>query len=137
MGSFLYLLRVPVSRVAIVVLYMIGGVRPRNVIRRPPRNEGVSGVIVVIPDLWYPPGGSSPILIGVRGRAAGTAYFIPARVGVWLVGGASRGPLGDSGLSPRRRRRRSPWGVGVFRGTFPGTGPIRMCSPDRDLQNVL
>ena len=44
-------------------------------------------------------------LVGVRGRAAGTAYFIPARVGVWLVGGASRGPLGDSGLSPPRRRR--------------------------------
>ena len=38
--------------------------------------------------------------VGVRGRAAGTAYFIPARVGVWLVGGASRGPLGDSGLWP-------------------------------------
>ena len=27
-------------------------------------------------------------------------------------------------------------GVGVFRGAFPGTGTTRMCSPDRDLQNV-
>ena len=45
--------------------------------------------------------------IGVRGRAAGTAYFIPARVGVWLVGGASRGPLGDSGLSRRAAPRRA------------------------------
>ena len=43
--------------------------------------------------------------IGVRGRTAGTAYFIPARVGVWLVGGASRGPLGDSGLSRRAAAR--------------------------------
>ena len=42
------------------------------------------------------------VYVGVRGRAAGTAYFIPARVGVWLVGSASRGPLGNSGLSPRR-----------------------------------
>ena len=52
------------------------------------------------------------------------------------------GPAGRLGfVAPRRRAaappRRSPWGVGVFRGTFPGTGPIRMCSPDRDLQNVL
>ena len=29
-----------------------------------------------------------------------------------------------------------PGGVGVFRGTFPGTGTTRMCSPHRDLQNV-
>ena len=49
-------------------------------------------------------GNSTAQQIGVRGRATGTAYFIPARVGVWLVGGASRGPLGDSGLSPPRRR---------------------------------
>ena len=27
-------------------------------------------------------------------------------------------------------------GSGVFRGTFPGMGHTRMCSPDRDLQNV-
>ena len=47
------------------------------------------------------------IFIGVRGLATGTAYFIPARVGVWLVGGASRGPLGDSGLSPPPPRRRA------------------------------
>ena len=49
-------------------------------------------------------------LVGVRGRATGTAYFIPARVGVWLVGGASRGPLGDSGLS---RRAAPPLAMGA------------------------
>ena len=38
--------------------------------------------------------------IGVRGLATGTAYFIPARVGVWLVWCGSWGPVGDSGLSP-------------------------------------
>ena len=52
--------------------------------------------------------------VGVRGLATGTAYFIPARVGVWLVGGASRGPLGDSGLSPRRRRAAARHGGSVF-----------------------
>ena len=34
------------------------------------------------------------------GLATGTAYFIPARVGVWLVWCGSWGPVGDSGLSP-------------------------------------
>ena len=35
----------------------------------------------------------------MRGLATGTAYFIPARVGVWLVWCGSWGPVGDSGLS--------------------------------------
>ena len=43
------------------------------------------------------------IHIGVRGCAPGTAYFIPARAGAWLVWCSSWGRLGDSGLSPRRR----------------------------------
>ena len=44
--------------------------------------------------------------------------------------------------APRRRRRRSLPGVGVFsgfgafRGKLPGAGTTRMCSLDRDLQNV-
>ncbi len=38
--------------------------------------------------------------IGMGALATGTAYFIPARVGVWLVWCCSWGPLGDSGLSP-------------------------------------
>ena len=38
--------------------------------------------------------------IGVRGRATGTAYVIPARVGVWRVWCRSRGRLGGSGLWP-------------------------------------
>ena len=59
------------------------------------------------------PAGAGKI-IGGRGRAAGTAYFIPARVGVWLVGGASRGPLGDSGLSPPRRAAAARHGGPVF-----------------------
>ena len=37
--------------------------------------------------------------IGVRGRAPGTGYFIPARAGVWRVLCGSWGPLGGSGLS--------------------------------------
>ncbi len=42
--------------------------------------------------------------VGVRGRAAGTAYFIPARVGVWLVWCGSWGPAGRLGFvaAPRR-----------------------------------
>ena len=36
--------------------------------------------------------------VGVRGRAAGTAYFIPARVGVWLVWCGSWGPAGRLGF---------------------------------------
>jgi hypothetical protein len=53
------------------------------------------------------------VYVGVRGRAAGTAYFIPARVGVWLVWCGSWGPVGESGLSSLTLR-----GSGVFRGTF-------------------
>ena len=37
-------------------------------------------------------------MIGVRGRATGTAYFIPARVGVWLVWCGSWGPAGRLGF---------------------------------------
>ena len=70
--------------------------------------------------------------------APGTAYVIPARVGVWLPGGCFLGSDVRLGfvvfcclvvLSLAR-------GVGVFRGTLPGTGTTRMRSPDRDLQNV-
>ena len=52
------------------------------------------------------------IYIGVRGLATGTAYFIPARVGVWLVGGASRGPAGRLGFVAPRRRRAAPLAMG-------------------------
>ena len=38
------------------------------------------------------------IIIGVRGLATGTAYFIPARVGVWLVWCGSWGPAGRLGF---------------------------------------
>ena len=65
--------------------------------------------------------------------APGTAYIIPARVGVWLPGGCLLGPdvrLGFVVLLPLAL------GVGVFRGTLPGAGTTRMRSPDRDLQNV-
>ena len=37
--------------------------------------------------------------VGGGGRATVTAYFMPARVGVWLVWFGSWGPVGDSGLS--------------------------------------
>ncbi len=67
-------------------------------------------------------------------RAPGTAYVIPARVGVWLVGAASWGRMCDSSLSLPLLPL--ALGVGVFRGAFPGTGTTRMRSPDRDLQNV-
>ena len=50
----------------------------------------------------------------MRGLATGTAYFIPARVGVWLVWCASRGPLGDSGLSRRRAAAAARHGGSVF-----------------------
>ena len=38
------------------------------------------------------------IYIGVRGLATGTAYFIPARVGVWLVWCGSWAPAGRLGF---------------------------------------
>ena len=44
-------------------------------------------------------------IIGVRGCAPGTAYFIPARAGAWLVWCSSWGRLGDSGLSRRAAAR--------------------------------
>ena len=77
--------------------------------------------------------------------APGTAYVIPARVGVWLPGGCFLGSdvrlrfvvlLFCSVLFCFVLFCRSPLGVGVFRGTFPGTGTTRMRSPHRDLQNV-
>ena len=42
------------------------------------------------------------------GDPPGTAYFIPARAGAWLVWCSSWGRLGDSGLSPRRRAAAPP-----------------------------
>ncbi len=39
----------------------------------------------------------------MRGLATGAAYFIPARMGVWVLWCGSWAPLGDSGLSPPRR----------------------------------
>ena len=65
--------------------------------------------------------------IGVRGLATGTAYFIPARVGVWLVWCASRGPLGDSGLSRRRRAAARHGGSVFFEVRFRGWGIIHGC----------
>ena len=66
--------------------------------------------------------------------APGTAYVIPARVGVWLPGGCFLGS--DVRLGFVVLLLPLALGVGVFRGTFPGTGTTRMRSPDRDLQNV-
>ena len=63
--------------------------------------------------------------------APGTAYVIPARVGVWLPGGCFLGSdvrLGFVVLLSLAL------GVGDFRGMFPGR--TRMCSPNRDLQNA-
>ena len=60
--------------------------------------------------------------IGVRGLATGTAYFIPARVGVWLVWCGSWGPVGDSGLSPRRAAAARHGGSVFFEVRFRGWG---------------
>ena len=71
--------------------------------------------------------------------APGTAYVIPARVGVWLPGGCFLGSdvrLGFIVLLSCCLVLPLALGVGVFRGTFPGTGTTRMRSRDRDLQNV-
>ena len=51
--------------------------------------------------------------IGVRGCAPGTAYFIPAYAGAWLVGGSFPGSDVRLGFVAAPRRR-SPGGVGVF-----------------------
>ncbi len=61
--------------------------------------------------------------IGVRGLATGTAYFIPARVGLWLVWCGYWGPLGDLGLSlsldgPARCFLRYISGDGALRDAF-------------------
>ena len=61
-------------------------------------------------------------LVGVRGRAPGTAYCIPACVGVWLVRDASWGPLGGSGLSRRAAAPPLRVGVGVFSRYVSGNG---------------
>ena len=53
-------------------------------------------------------------MIGVRGLATGTAYFIPARVGVWLVWCASRGPAGRLGFVAAPPRRAARHGGSVF-----------------------
>ena len=51
--------------------------------------------------------------VGVRGRATGTAYFIPARVGVWLVWCGSWGPAGRLGfVAPPPRRAAPPLAMG-------------------------
>ena len=55
--------------------------------------------------------------VGVRGCAPGTAYFIPARAGAWLVGGSfpgSDGRLGFVAAVPPPPPRRSRAGVGIF-----------------------
>ena len=53
----------------------------------------------------------------------GTAYFIPARAGAWLVWRSSWGRLGDSGLSRRRSRAARQEGSVFFEVRFGGRGP--------------
>ena len=52
----------------------------------------------------------------------GTAYFIPARAGAWLVWCSSWGRLGDSGLSRRAAAARARVSV-FFEVRFGGRGP--------------
>ena len=63
------------------------------------------------------------IYIGVRGCAPGTAYGIPARVGVWLVRDAYRGRLSNLGLSRRRRGEARHRGAVFFEVRSRGRGP--------------
>ena len=75
------------------------------------------------------------VYVGVRGCAPGTAYFIPAYVGAWLVGGSFPGSDVRLGfVAPRRAARQE--GLVFFEVRLRGTGTTRMRSPDRDLQNV-
>ena len=69
--------------------------------------------------------------------APGTAYVIPARVGVWLVGGCLLGSdvrlrFVAAAAAAAARAQRSVF----FRGTLPRAGTTRKRSPNRDLQNV-